>query len=146
MVHVELPPLRTRGNDVLELAQDAVVRLARAAGKSVRGISSPAAQKLLAYSWPGNVRELSNAIESAVAVTRFEELTIDDLPERVREHRGSHVIVAGDDPEQLPTMEEVERRYVLRVMDAVMGNKALAARVLGFDRKTLYRKLDRYGA
>jgi two-component system response regulator AtoC len=144
VVRIELPPLRTRGNDILELAQHALVRLARAAGKSVRGISGPAAQKLLAYSWPGNVRELSNAIESAIAITRFEELAVDDLPASVREHQGAHVIVAGDDPEQLPTMEEVERRYVARVMDAVQGNKALAARVLGFDRKTLYRKLERY--
>ena len=145
VVRIELPALRTRGNDILELAQHAVVRAARAAGKLVRGISSNAAQKLLTYSWPGNVRELSNAMESAVAVTRFEELTIDDLPQTVREHRGSHVIVAGDDPEQLPTLEEFERRYVLRVMEAVQGNKALAARVLGLDRKTLYRKLERYG-
>ena len=146
VVRIELPALRTRGNDILELAQAALLRFARAAGKSVRGISGPAAQKLLAYSWPGNVRELSNAIERAVALTRFDEITVDDLPEHVREHRASHVVVAGDDPEQLPTMEEVERRYVLRVMDAVLGNKALAARVLGFDRKTLYRKLERYNS
>jgi DNA-binding NtrC family response regulator len=144
VVHIELPPLRARGNDVLELAQSALQRLARAADKPVHGISAQAAQKLLSYAWPGNVRELCNAIERAVAVTRFEELTIDDLPENVRDYRPSHVIVAGDDPEQLPTMEEVERRYIGRVMDAVQGNKALAARVLGFDRKTLYRKLERH--
>jgi two-component system response regulator HydG len=145
VVRIELPPLRARGNDVLELAQHALARFARAAGKPVTGISAAAAEKILAYDWPGNVRELHNAIERAVALTRYEELTVDDLPEKVRDYRSSHVIVAGDDPEQLPTMDEVERRYVLRVMDRVQGNKALAARILGFDRKTLYRKLERYG-
>jgi two-component system response regulator HydG len=145
VVRIEMPPLRARGNDVLELAQHALIRFARAAGKPVTGISAAAAEKILAYDWPGNVRELHNAIERAVALTRYEELTVDDLPEKVRDYRSSHVIVAGDDPEQLPTMDEVERRYVLRVMDRVQGNKALAARILGFDRKTLYRKLERYG-
>jgi len=145
VVRIELPPLKARGSDVLELAQNAVERHAKAAGKRVVGISTAAAQKILAYDWPGNVRELQNAIESAVALTRYEEITVEDLPERVRDWRSSHVIVAGDDPEQLPTMDEVERRYILRVLDAVHGNKALAARVLGLDRKTLYRKLERYG-
>jgi two-component system response regulator HydG len=145
VVRIELPSLRSRGSDVLLLAQHALERSARAAGKPVMGISPAAAQKLTAYDWPGNVRELQNAIESAVALTRYEELTVEDLPEKVRDHRSSHVLVAEDNPELLPSMEEVERRYVLRVLDAVQGNKALAARVLGFDRKTLYRKLERYG-
>ena len=140
-----MPPLKARGNDVLLLAQRALERAARAADKRVVGLSAAAAQKLLAYDWPGNVRELQNAIEGAVALTQYEELTVDDLPEKVRDYKSSHVIVAGDDPEQLPTMDEVERRYVVRVLDAVHGNKALAARILGFDRKTLYRKLERYG-
>jgi DNA-binding NtrC family response regulator len=144
VVRVELPPLKARGNDVLLLAQAALERFARAAGKRVVGISPAAAQKLLGYSWPGNVRELHNAIERAVALTRYEELTVDDLPERVRDYHSSQFIVAGEDPELLPPMEEVERRYVLRVLDSVHGNKALAARILGFDRKTLYRKLDSY--
>ncbi len=146
VVRLELPPLRARGNDVLELAQSALVRAARSAGKAIVGISAPAAHKLLSYVWPGNVRELFNAIESAVAVARFEEVAVDDLPDRVREYRRSHVLVAGEDPEELPTMDEVERRYVVRVLEVVQGNKALAARVLGWDRKTLYRKLERYNS
>jgi two-component system response regulator AtoC len=143
VVRAEVPPLRARGGDILVLAQQAVTRFARA--KEVTGIAEPAARALLAYDWPGNVRELFNAIERAVALTRFAELTMDDLPEKVRDYKSSHIVVAAEDPEQLPTMDEVERRYVLRVMEAVHGNKALAARVLGFDRKTLYRKLERYG-
>ncbi|MGZ3426217.1 MAG: sigma-54-dependent transcriptional regulator [Polyangia bacterium] len=146
VVRIELPPLRARGNDVLLLAQQAVTRFARTMQKEVRGISAPAAEKLLAYAWPGNVRELQNAVESAVALTRFSELTVDDLPEKIRDYKSSHVLVAAEDPELLPTLDEVERRYILRVMQSVQGNKALASRVLGLDRKTFYRKLERYGA
>src|SRR5262249_22585988 len=148
VVRIEVPPLRARGHDVLELAQHALTRFAagvadnKGSERAVTGISPAAAHKLMAYSWPGNVRELFNAIERAVALTQYCELTVDDLPEKVRDYQSSHVLVAGDDPVELPTMEEVERRYVLRVLDAVRGNKALAARILGFDRKTLYRKLE----
>ncbi|HXU71646.1 MAG TPA: sigma-54 dependent transcriptional regulator [Polyangia bacterium] len=146
VVRIELPPLRARGQDILQLAQQAVDRFAHSMKKEVRGIAAPAAERLLTYDWPGNVRELQNAVESAVALTRFSEITVDDLPEKIRDYKSSHVLVAGDDPGELPTLDEVERRYILRVMQSVHGNKALASRVLGLDRKTLYRKLDRYGA
>jgi two-component system response regulator HydG len=146
VVRLELPPLRARGHDILALAQQAIDRFARAMHKEVRGIATPAAERLLSYDWPGNVRELQNALESAVALTRFSEITVDDLPEKIRDYKSSHVIVAGDDPAELPTLDEVERRYIVRVMHSVHGNKALASRILGLDRKTLYRKLERYGA
>jgi DNA-binding NtrC family response regulator len=138
-----VPPLRTRGNDVLLLAQSFVERFAARTGKRVTGLPTAVAERLLSYSWPGNVRELENAIERAVAVTRFAEITVDDLPERIRDYRVSHVLVAAEDPSELVPMEEVERRYIARVMQAVGGNKTLAAKVLGFDRKTLYNKLER---
>jgi two-component system, NtrC family, response regulator AtoC len=91
------------------------------------------------------VRELQNCIERAVALTQYEQITVDDLPEKIRTYRRSHVLVASDDPAELVPMEEVERRYVLRVIEAAGGSKTLAARILGFDRKTLYRKLERWG-
>ena len=147
VVRIALPPLRARGHDVLLLAQQAIARFAARMDKPVRGISTPAAEKLIGYDWPGNVRELQNAIESAVALTRFAEITIEDLPEKIRDYHSSHVLVAGSgDPDELPTLEEVEKRYILRVIDTVHGNKALASRILGLDRKTLYRKLERYGS
>jgi two-component system response regulator HydG len=120
-------------------------QVARRSQKAVCGISQPAAEKLAAYAWPGNVRELQSCIERAVALPRFEELRVDDLPEKVRDYRFSHVVVAGNDPTELVPLEEVERRYILRVLDAVAGNKSVAARILGMERKTLYRKLERYG-
>jgi two-component system response regulator HydG len=146
VIPIDVPPLRMRGNDVLLLAQHFVRDFAAQTGKRVMGLTSAAAEKLLAYAWPGNVRELRNAMERAVALTRFEQLTVEDLPERIRDYRSTQVLIASDDPAELPPLEEVERRYVLRVLEAASGNKALAARILGVDRKTLYRKLDRWGA
>jgi two-component system response regulator AtoC len=145
VVHIELPPLRSRGADVLLLAQKLTEHFSAAAGRGVKGISAAAAEKMLAYAWPGNVRELSNCIERAVALARYDEIAVEDLPEKIRSYRRSHVVVAADDPSELVSMEEVEKRYVLRVLEAVGSNKTLAARVLGFDRATLYRKLARYG-
>jgi len=141
---VDLPPLRSRGNDVLVLAQHFVCEFAARASKEIVGLSAAAAQKLLAYAWPGNVRELQNCIERAVALSCTDHLTVDDLPEKVRDYAPSHLLVVADDPTELATMEEVERRYILRVLEAVQGNKTMAARILGFDRTTLYRKLERY--
>jgi two-component system response regulator HydG len=131
---------------VLLLAQHFLTQHAERAGKRLVGISPAAAERLVSYEWPGNVRELQNCIERAVALARYEEITVDDLPEKIRAYRRSHVLVASDDPAELVPLEEVERRYVLRVMEAVRGNKTLAARVLGLGRKTLYRKLEQYGA
>ena len=146
VIHVEMPPLRARGGDALLLAQHFVDLQAPRAGKRVTAISPAAAEKLQAYRWPGNVRELQNCIERAIALTRFEELAVDDLPETIRAYKSSHVLIASDDPSELVALEEVERRYILRVMEAVGGNKTLGSQVLGITRKTLYRKLEQYGA
>ena len=142
VVHVALPPLRARGGDVLQLAQVFLERYAAHANRDVKGIGTNAAEKLLAYNWPGNVRELRNVIERAVALTRFDTLSVDDLPDKIRNHHDSHVIVAGQDPSELVSLEEVEKRYISRVMQAAGDNKSLAAQILGLDRKTLYRKLQ----
>jgi len=88
------------------------------------------------------VRELRNAMERAVALTRYDTLAVEDLPDKIRGHQASHVIVAGQDPSELVTLEEVELRNIARVMQVAGGNKSLAAQILGLDRKTLYRKLN----
>jgi two-component system response regulator HydG len=144
VLHLKVPPLRDRAGDVELLAQHFAARFAAEAGKPPITLAKAAALKLCAYAWPGNVRELSNCIERAVALLRESEITLADLPEKVRGYRSSHVLIASDDPTELVPLEEVERRYILRVIDAVGGNKSQAARVLGLDRKTLYAKLDRY--
>jgi len=143
VIQIELPPLRERGTDILLLAQHFIEQFAARADKRVAGISNAAAEKLLDYAWPGNVRELRNAMERAVALTRYENLVIEDLPEKIRSYREEEMII-GSSASDLVSMEETERRYILHVLKSVGGNKAHAARVLGFDRKTLYRKLQFY--
>jgi two-component system response regulator HydG len=145
VIQIELPPLRSRGMDILLLAQHFVEQFAAQSGKQVKGISEAMGERLLAYTWPGNVRELRNVIERAVALTRYDKLAVESLPEKIREYRSSQVFIEGDDPSELVPMEEVERRYILHVMRSVGENKTLAARILGLDRKTLYRKLRQYG-
>lgn len=144
VIHLELPPLRARGNDVLLLAQVFLDRHAAIAGKQVVGISAPAAERLLAYAWPGNVRELENCIERAAVLAQYGELVVEDLPEKIRNHRRTEFVIPTDDPSALVPLEVIERRYIERVLESVGGNKTEAARVLGVDRTTLYRKLDRY--
>jgi two-component system response regulator HydG len=144
VVRIDVPPLRSRGNDCLLLAQFFIERAAQRSGKKVVGLVSGAAEKLLSYDWPGNVRELENCMERAVALTRFDQITVEDLPEKVRSYQSSHVVVASDDPSELLPMQEIERRYIQSVLKSVSGNKTQAAKLLGFDRRTLYRKLDRY--
>jgi two-component system response regulator AtoC len=143
VINLELPPLRARGNDVLVLSQHFIEQFAARTGKRVVGLSPAAAQRLVAYGWPGNVRELQNSMERAVALTSFEQLTVEDLPERIRNYSTPRVVPEVADVSELATLEEVERRYIQRVLEAVGGSRTLAARVLGVDRKTLYRKLER---
>jgi two-component system response regulator HydG len=143
---VPLPPLRARGSDVLLLAQHMLKHYAVALDKKVVGLSASSAERMLAYEWPGNVRELGNCIERAVALAKFEEIQVEDLPEKIRAQptRRSTAMSGSDHPEML-TLEEIERRHVLRVLEACSGNRTDAAKVLDLDRKTLYRKLLRWG-
>ncbi|WP_338870665.1 sigma-54 dependent transcriptional regulator [Myxococcus stipitatus] len=143
VIGVELPPLRARGNDVLLLSQRFIEQFAGRNNKRVVGLSPAAAQRLLAYGWPGNVRELQNCMERAVALTSFEQLTVDDLPERIRNYSQPKGATENTDPSELVTLEELERKYIHRVLETVGGSRTLAARILGVDRKTLYRKLER---
>jgi two-component system response regulator HydG len=145
VVRIDVPPLRARGNDVLLIAQHLLTRFALRLHKAVTHLSSAAAAKLLAYHWPGNVRELENCIERAVALCAFDAITVDDLPERIRSYVADDLLLAGLEGSDRMTLEEVERRHILRVLKAVNGNKAAAATVLALDRSTLYRKLEQFG-
>ncbi|MGI9518276.1 MAG: sigma-54 interaction domain-containing protein, partial [Pirellulaceae bacterium] len=145
VIQLELPPLRSRGTDVLKIAQHFVEHFAERSGKAVTGVSDQAAKRLLDYSWPGNIRELRNAMERAVTLTGHEQIVVEDLADKIRNYQSRQFLVDGTDPAELLPMEEIERRYVLHVLDSVEGNKSTAARILGLDRKTLYRKLKQYG-
>jgi len=138
---VEVPPLRARGADVLLLAQHFARAYAARTGRAPLGLSRAAAERLSDYEWPGNVRELQNAIERAAALSDHDAILPEDLPERIRSHRKRATLLASDDPAELAPLEVIERRYVAHVLATTGGNKTLAARILGVDRKTLYRKL-----
>ena len=141
VIQLHLPPLRSRGIDILTIASHYIDQFAKSSGKEVTGMTETAAEKLLAYSWPGNVRELRNVMERALALTRYDSVTVEDLPDKIRDHRGGTVFIGGDDPTELVPLEEIEKRYIEHVLRAVDQNRTQAARILGLDRKTLYRKL-----
>ncbi|WP_321368221.1 sigma-54 dependent transcriptional regulator [uncultured Desulfuromusa sp.] len=142
VIQLELPPLRDRGNDILLLALQFIKQLGQRFNKSVNGLAQPAAASLLAYHWPGNVRELRNVIERALALTLHDQLTIEDLPEQIRHPNGTTPLPASlVDPGTILPLDEMESRYIHQVLDQLGGNQTLAARLLGVDRKTLYRKL-----
>ena len=141
VIQLHLPQLRSRGLDILMIASHYIDQFAVSSGKKVTGITETAAEKLLSYSWPGNVRELRNIMERALALTRYDSVTIEDLPDKIRDHRGGTVFIGGDDPTELVPLEEIEQRYIEHVLQAVDQNRTQAARILGLDRKTLYRKL-----
>jgi two-component system response regulator HydG len=147
VVRIDVPPLRARGNDILLIAQACIDRFGPQlqAARVVTGISSQAADKLLAYDWPGNVRELQNCIERAIALTRFEQITVEDLPEKICKSRVLQLVPHTGNSDELLALDELERRYVLHVLRRLNGNKTVAAQVLGLDRRTLYRRLERYG-
>ncbi len=146
IIHLEVPPLRARGNDILELARFFLEQCAQQASKPVQKISPAAAARLLGYGWPGNVRELRNAMARGVALSRTSEIVVEDLPEKIRRYRSSQGFLQGENPRELITLEELQRRYILHVLEVTGGNRTLASRVLGVDRKTLYNRLQRYGA
>lgn len=146
VVRIHMPPLRSRGNDVLVLAQHFVEQYAERFGKNVYGITEDAARALLAHDWPGNVRQLENAIERAVTLTRFDQLTVDDFSANAAAEQKPAWQTVHDDADQLPTLQRLEDRYIEHVLKVADGNKTQAAKVLGLDRRTLYRKLERIHA
>ena len=104
---------------------------------------------LTQYRWPGNVRELENAIERAVSLSHGPMLTPEDLPEVIRQGvpaEGDASVVPGDPlNDAYLTLEEVEKRHLIRVLKETKGNKVKAAKILGIDRRTLYRMAERFG-
>jgi two-component system response regulator HydG len=146
VVAIVVPPLRARGADVVLLAQHLVQKIASRSGKPVRVIGADAARKLVSYDWPGNVRELENCIERAVTMCGGAEIEPSHLPAKVVNHQPARIELSISDPTEMITLDEMERRYVRQVLASVNGNKTHAARVLGIDRRSLYRRLEAPGA
>jgi two-component system, NtrC family, response regulator AtoC len=144
VVRIEVPPLRSRGTDVLLLAQAFLARLAAREGRPVPALAPEVAQRFLAYEWPGNVRELLNALERAVALSSSDAVRVTDLPARLQRLEPVATPDAAEPGTLLP-LAEMEKRYILKVLATLGGNKRRTAEVLSVDRSTLYRKLQQYG-
>ncbi len=148
VVRVTLPPLRVRGGDIVALAHRFLEGFAQRAGAPAAKLSPEAVRATLGYSWPGNVRELRNAMERAVALASTTVIGLEDLPDALRAARArppTAPVATVDVVETDLSLEQVERRHIERVMASLGGNKRAAARVLGVDRRTLYRKLTQFG-
>ena len=139
VIALHLPPLRDRADDIALLAE---YFLRRTDHEHELSLSADAVEALQRYDWPGNVRELENALERAAILTRNGVIGMDSLPERITQPAAAPLI--SERPPANPTLELVERAYILWVLQAEGGNKARAAEVLGIDPSTLYRKLNRY--
>ena len=144
VIHIHLPPLRDRPEDVLPLAEHFLARSAERAGKTLGGFRENAKKLLRGYGWPGNVRELENVVERAVALCEGEIVAAEDLPPAMRERKNQDRLTTA--LAQGLTLGELEREYIQKVLAAEGGNKTRAAQRLGLDRKTLYRKLEEYAA
>jgi DNA-binding NtrC family response regulator len=142
VIQLRLPPLRDRREDIPVLA-NYFLRGATDDESEARTLSDEAVEVLTSYDWPGNVRELENALERAAVVSPGGLIGVRDLPDRVVEAPTPR-LGAAEVPHN-PTMEVVERAYILWVLESEGGNKTRAAEVLGIDPSTLYRKLNRYG-
>jgi DNA-binding NtrC family response regulator len=140
---LHLPPLRSRRDDIPLLSDTFLHRSAQQRGEEPKRLDDTALDAMQAYSWPGTVRELENALERAVILTQGELIDVSALPERVTE-RKPEALIAERTPAN-PTLDVVERAYILWVLQSEGGNKSRAAEVLGIDPSTLYRKLSRYG-
>jgi DNA-binding NtrC family response regulator len=145
VITLHLPTLRERGDDVPLLADHFVRQFAagRNGNQRTLRLSEDALEALRCYDWPGNVRELENAIERAVVMTRGEVIELEALPDRIMTPAPASLI--SERAPANPTLEVIERAYILWVLQAESGNKARAAEILGIDPSTLYRKLNRYG-
>ncbi len=140
VVSISLPPLRERKEDIPLLANYFLRRFSQENQKNVSHFSPEALDLLTQYSWPGNVRELEHTIERAVILTNRPVILPEDLPKKIFEE----VKETGFKfPEKLLPLKEIEKRYVLKVLEETGGNKKKASEILGIDRTTLYRILER---
>ena len=137
VITIEVPPLRQRTEDILPLAKQFLEDYAREEAKIFNGFTAEAEDLLISYGWPGNVRELQNVIERAVILTTGKRISAEDL--QLKQKSGSL-----KNETELVSLAENEKRHILQVMEQVSGNRSRAARILGMDRSSLWRKLKSY--
>ena len=144
VIALYLPPLRERSDDIPLLVESFLQRLSETRDGEQKTLSDEAAEAISTYQWPGNVRELENALERAWIMTPGERIELNALPERVIAPIPARLTDDRSAPN--PTLEAIERAYILWVLNAEGGNKTRAAESLGIDPSTLHRKLSRFGS
>ena len=146
VLQVTVPPLRDRPEDVLLLAEHFIARNNERLGTQIRGLDPRAQKLLLAYAWPGNIRELENLVERAVVLAEGDTITVDDLPERLREP--SNPIAAALASGELSikkTSRYIEEQLIRRALERTGGNRTAAAKVLEISHRALLYKIKDYG-
>ena len=142
VIALELPSLRDRRDDLVLLIDHFFQEMAAEREMPPKALSSDALDAVMVYDWPGNVRELQNALEHAVVLSKGTLIDPGALPERITRRRREPLVAERSSPN--PSLEVIERAYIMWVLQAEGGNKTRAAEVLGIDPSTLYRKLSRY--
>ncbi len=142
VVPIHVPPLRSRPGDLRILARHFIQQICARSGKPLVTLAEDAMRKLVAYDWPGNVRELQNCIERMLALRESTVLTEQDLPPTIRDYTARPTMTATGRPDELLTLDALERRYIRQVLELTQNNKTDAARILGIDRRSLYRRLQ----
>ena len=143
VISIVLPPLRNRPGDIPLLSESFLARAAEARGEEPKSLEPEAVEAMQRYLWPGNVRELENALERAVILAKGGSIPVSALPERVVEPKSDPLV--SEAVQTNPTLDTIERAYIMWVLENEGGNKPRTAEVLGIDPSTLYRKLSRYG-
>lgn len=143
VIPLPIPPLRDRQEDIKLLTDCFLNKFCSKLDCAPKRISDEAVELLTAYRWPGNVRELENTIEQAVLLVRDDTIEASDLPDKIQ--TPPPVGVVQEAQPSTPTLESIEKAYIHFVMSQTDGKKAKAAKILGIDTSTLYRKIERYG-
>ena len=136
VVKVWMPPLRERRDDIPFLVQRFVDYFNRVHNRNVTGFDGASTRRLMTYNWPGNVRELRNLVERHIVLADGPVMAVEELPQQ----NADSICNIGDQP----TLSELERRYIFRTLERVGGSQTKAAEILGIDKSTLWRKLQRY--
>jgi DNA-binding NtrC family response regulator len=140
VIRLDIPPLRKRREDIVPLVDyflGGAATKREDVGQQIVGVSAAAMRRLVHHEWPGNVRELANVLERAVALAQHDTI----LPDDIELGPAPHVVGAGHGSNGITPLDEIERAYVRQALEATGGNKAAAARALGINRRTLYRKI-----
>jgi len=146
VISLEIPGLRERGEDIPLLAQHFLDNFATKNRKAIKGFTPKAMDHFIKYDWPGNVRELMNAVERGSVLTQSDYVDVEDLPAVIKPSRqGPEDLRDFNEIYEDMPLDQVERTFILKTLESADGNKSEASRRLGITRKTLHKKLKKYG-